>query len=254
MSRNKEKANSLLFRFQQQQAAKNGYIDFGQRDRPRNVSKVDNLRECEGFRKQILQEIKQKVLQIHDEVLPDYRIRDLNDSINKLMKEKRTWEYRIKELGGPDYLRSGGNGSDGGVVIRGYSYYGRAKDLPGVREIIEQQKKDKLDKQQSKHDLLNSKLELDKLISRADLEYYGYLDEEEVGGGSRQNSHDPLLKYERKISRKRQKMAASESTTSSITPEMASIMQRTTPVSQQEIEKFLVEKRKQELAIKYNLA
>lgn len=36
--------------------------------------------------------------------LSDYQVRDLNDEINKLMREKLAWEHRIKELGGPDYL------------------------------------------------------------------------------------------------------------------------------------------------------
>ena len=35
--------------------------------------------------------------------LGEFRIRDLNDEINKLLREKRHWEDRIKELGGPDY-------------------------------------------------------------------------------------------------------------------------------------------------------
>lgn len=35
--------------------------------------------------------------------LGEFRIRDLNDEINKLLREKRHWEVRIKELGGPDY-------------------------------------------------------------------------------------------------------------------------------------------------------
>ena len=35
--------------------------------------------------------------------LGEFRIRDLNDEINKLLREKRHWEDRILELGGPDY-------------------------------------------------------------------------------------------------------------------------------------------------------
>eukprot|EP00967_Tisochrysis_lutea_P060164 scaffold76870_cov20-Tisochrysis_lutea.AAC.3 len=34
------------------------------------------------------------------------RIRDLNDEINKLIREKGHWERRIVELGGPDYSKS----------------------------------------------------------------------------------------------------------------------------------------------------
>ena len=39
--------------------------------------------------------------------LGEFRIRDLNDEINKLLREKGHWEVRIKELGGPDYGRVG---------------------------------------------------------------------------------------------------------------------------------------------------
>ena len=38
--------------------------------------------------------------------LGEFRIRDLNDEINKLLREKRHWEDRILELGGPDYAVS----------------------------------------------------------------------------------------------------------------------------------------------------
>lgn len=36
-----------------------------------------------------------------------HRIRDLNDEINKCIREKGHWERRIVELGGPDYSRVG---------------------------------------------------------------------------------------------------------------------------------------------------
>jgi hypothetical protein len=34
--------------------------------------------------------------------LGEFRIRDLNDEINKLLREKKRWEERILELGGAD--------------------------------------------------------------------------------------------------------------------------------------------------------
>jgi pre-mRNA-splicing factor ISY1 len=34
------------------------------------------------------------------------RIRDLNDEINKLIREKGHWERRIVELGGPDFSKA----------------------------------------------------------------------------------------------------------------------------------------------------
>jgi hypothetical protein len=38
--------------------------------------------------------------------LGEFKIRDLNDEINRLLRLKRVWEYRIRELGGPDYAVS----------------------------------------------------------------------------------------------------------------------------------------------------
>lgn len=39
----------------------------------------------------------------HTAGLGEFKLRDLNDEINKLIREKGHWEDRIKELGGPDY-------------------------------------------------------------------------------------------------------------------------------------------------------
>jgi pre-mRNA-splicing factor ISY1 len=38
--------------------------------------------------------------------LTDYEIRDLNDEINSLMREKRHWETQIVALGGANYKRA----------------------------------------------------------------------------------------------------------------------------------------------------
>ncbi len=38
--------------------------------------------------------------------LGEFRIRDLNDVINKLIREKSHWQDRIRELGGADYFVS----------------------------------------------------------------------------------------------------------------------------------------------------
>lgn len=35
--------------------------------------------------------------------LGEFKLRDLNDEINKLLREKGHWEDQIKVLGGPDY-------------------------------------------------------------------------------------------------------------------------------------------------------
>eukprot|EP00965_Chrysotila_dentata_P244988 6206290-Pleurochrysis_carterae.AAC.2 len=50
----------------------------------------------ERYRNQIIKEISKKVSLIQNEGLEEHRVRDLNDAINKLMREKGHWERQIK--------------------------------------------------------------------------------------------------------------------------------------------------------------
>ena len=49
-------------------------------------------------------EIGRKVMEIQNAGLGEHRLRDLNDEINKLIREKGHWERRILQLGGPNYV------------------------------------------------------------------------------------------------------------------------------------------------------
>lgn len=73
----------------------------------------------------------------------EHVIRDLNDEINKRMREKHHWDKRIVQLGGPDYSRSQPQDYDeDGIAIQsvgGYKYFGAAKNLPGVRELFQKE-------------------------------------------------------------------------------------------------------------------
>ena len=93
--------------------------------------------------------------QIQNAGLGEFRLRDLNDEINKLIREKRHWEERIKKLGGPDYIAKWDSEKFQRLLTnmfsnkmmdtegkelqwnRGYKYFGAAKDLPGVKELFE---------------------------------------------------------------------------------------------------------------------
>jgi pre-mRNA-splicing factor ISY1 len=142
MARNSEKAQSMLFRFRAQQAADMGIIDLGRTRRPKAITSVDSIPTCERWRGQVLKEISRKVSRIQELSLSDYQIRDLNDEINKLMREKWAWEMQIRNLGGPNYMRGSGRVyDDEGREIpgggKGYRYFGRARELPGVKEMFE---------------------------------------------------------------------------------------------------------------------
>ncbi|XP_053526198.1 pre-mRNA-splicing factor ISY1 homolog isoform X1 [Artibeus jamaicensis] len=183
MARNAEKAMTALARFRQAQLEEGKVKE----RRPFLASECTELPKAEKWRRQIIGEISKKVAQIQNGIfhlffnfstklnqfsgLGEFRIRDLNDEINKLLREKGHWEVRIKELGGPDYVKVGPKMLDheGKEVPgnRGYKYFGAAKDLPGVRELFE------------KEPLPPPRKTRAELMKAIDFEYYGYLDEDD---------------------------------------------------------------------------
>jgi len=180
MARNSEKAHSMLFRFRAAQAAEAGIIDISRTRRPKLITSVTSIPVCEKWRGQVLKEISRKVTKIQDDALSDYQIRDLNDEINKLMREKHMWESQIRGLGGPNYMRGGREVPGGG---KGYRYFGRAKELPGVKELFERQSLPEDDV-----GIAKGREKRSELRSRVDAGYYGYGLDEEDG---------TLLSYER---------------------------------------------------------
>ncbi|PFH48333.1 hypothetical protein AMATHDRAFT_76785 [Amanita thiersii Skay4041] len=171
MARNEEKAQSMLYRFREAQAAELGLGTRADR-RPRMASACKSLRECERWRGEILREISRKVSKIQDSGLTDYEVRDLNDEINKLLREKRHWENQIVALGGANYRRNVAMLDDDGKEVpgtKGYKYFGRAKDLPGVRELFQSRKKEEEEENQA--------LSYYKKFMNQGPAYYGDLDE-----------------------------------------------------------------------------
>ena len=166
----------MLYRFRESQAADLGILSATQTRRPKVITQVDSIPVCEKWRGQVLKEISRKVSKIQDPALSDFMIRDLNDEINKLMREKHMWEVQIRNLGGPNYMRSGKVYDNEGKEIegggRGYKYFGRARELPGVKELFEAQNVPKDEKP------LNERADLRKNV---DADYYGFNRDEEDG-------------------------------------------------------------------------
>lgn len=168
MARNAEKAMTTLARWR---AAQEGGSQQQKTRRPYLASECEDLREAEKWRNQVISEVARKVSQIQNAGLGEFRIRDLNDEINKLLREKGHWEVRIKELGGPDYGRVGPKITDmdgqEAPGNRGYMYFGAAKDLPGVRELFEQEPPPPPRKTRGE------------LMKDIDADYYGYRDDDD---------------------------------------------------------------------------
>ena len=195
MARNAEKSQSMLFRFRAAQAAESGLLSISGARRPNAPSTVSSIPLAEKWRGQILKEISRKVLKIQDESLSDFQIRDLNDEINNLMKKKWGWEKRIRELGGPNFMRGGGTVfDDQGREVqgggKGYRYFGRARELPGVKEMFERAAKRQV---RGGGDEAGEEGRQEQVKRRdVDARYFGYGVDEEDGS---------LLKYEKRMER-----------------------------------------------------
>jgi pre-mRNA-splicing factor ISY1 len=174
MARNEEKAQSMLNRFITLKAEEKKKP---KERRPYLASECRDLAEADRWRQQIMREIGRKVAAMQNEGLGEHRLRDLNDEINKLIREKSHWERRIVELGGPNYAKHSAKMTDleGNIIDvpnpsgrgPGYRYFGAAKKLPGVRELFE--KPPELRKRRTRYDI----------YKRIDASYYGYRDEED---------------------------------------------------------------------------
>jgi len=170
MARNSEKAMTALARWRRAKMEEEGTDKKNQR-RPYLASECDNLQDCERWRQQIIRDISKSVTAIQNAGLGEFRIRDLNDQINKLLREKKHWENRIRELGGRSYSSRGPKMLDreGKEVPgnRGYKYFGAARDLPGVRELFETDAPPAPKKTRAE------------LMKDVDAQYYGFRDDDD---------------------------------------------------------------------------
>jgi len=139
--------------------------------RPYLASECDSLQDAERWRQQTIRDVSKSVTAIQNAGLGEFRIRDLNDHINKLLREKKHWENRIRELGGKSYSSKGAKMLDreGKEVPgnKGYKYFGAARDLPGVRELFESDTP------------VNTKKTRAELMRDVDAQYYGFRDDED---------------------------------------------------------------------------
>ncbi|KAJ8635469.1 hypothetical protein MRB53_009736 [Persea americana] len=226
MARNEEKAQSMLNRFI---TLKNEEKKKPKERRPFLASECRDLAEADKWRQQIMREIGRKVADIQNEGLGEHRLRDLNDEINKLIREKGHWERRILELGGPNYTRHSAKMTDldGNIVDvpnpggrgPGYRYFGAAKKLPGVRELFEKPPEPK--KRPSRWEIFR----------RIDASYYGYRDDEDgileklEGPAEEEMRAEKLREWQRLEEVKREaKRAVKSGEVAGVTPAVAEIL------------------------------
>lgn len=171
MARSQEKAMSTLNRWVDQKRAVEG--GFAAVDRSSRLpSDCRSVKEAEAARAQVVRQLSTLIAQIQNAALGEQRIRDMNDEINRLMRLKIVWENQVRKLGGTDYSTLGSRtGEAEGIQIpgqSGYRYFGVARDLPGVREMLEQESVSEPPRRTR-----------NQLIAHIRTDYYGWMDDED---------------------------------------------------------------------------
>lgn len=171
MARNEEKALSL---FSKWNTFKTSFHAKESNRRPLLASECDSLIDAKKWRREIVQEISKKIAAIHNASLGEHRIREMNDEINKNMKQLSYWDRRIHELGGDVSNKNRQIFDAQGKALPGqptYKYYGAAKDLPGVRELFS--------KEEEAAALRRKKRSRADLYKHITPDYYGYRDDDD---------------------------------------------------------------------------
>ncbi len=130
------------------------------------------MERAQGWRMEIVRDLAKMIAEIQNDGMDQHKVRDLNDQINKKMRLKRAWEHRIVELGGPNYLGVHPTQfSDPGIApdMKGgaYRYYGAAKKLPGVKELLDAAVQNESRAARS----------IEQVQRSINVAYYGYLDD-----------------------------------------------------------------------------
>eukprot|EP01038_Epipyxis_sp_PR26KG_P008709 gene8709-11768_t len=170
MARNEEKALTLFSKWTT--FKKDYHANIGNK-RPLLASECESLPEAEKWRRDIIRDVTKKIAAIHNATLGEHRIREMNDEINKLLRQKHYWEGRIRELGGNVQAGRQFYDIEGKELpgAPGYKYYGAAKELPGVRELFAER-----DEEQ---ELKRRKRTRGDLYKNITPDYYGYRDEDD---------------------------------------------------------------------------
>ncbi|SCU86212.1 LAME_0D04984g1_1 [Lachancea meyersii CBS 8951] len=179
MSRNVDKANSVLVRFQELEAEKSGgYKDYSRFKRPTSITSIKDSQEAQQWRRQVIQDINSKLTRMHDPSLNEIQLRELNDELNNLFSEKSRWERHIRNaLKGPDFTRDK-TFKFTGTMLKGRRYFGRALELSEVQELAkaDSERRTKLQSTRQRQHALQSKIKTWEKTLGPD--YYGFLPNE----------------------------------------------------------------------------
>lgn len=187
MARPAEKARAMLNKWVKMREEGNAPATNVRGNRPKLASECEHLGDAEYYRTQINREVTGMIAKIQNAALGEHTIRDLNDEINRKFREKHHWNKRIFQLsngtvdynktersaqieeGDVQFLAGTNNGKRHGPT---YRYFGAAKDLPGVKELLEKQ-------QEKMRSMNHKKRGPNEIYRHVGVAYFGWRDEED---------------------------------------------------------------------------
>ena len=234
----------MLYRFRKaMQSEEEGLVVNPYPGMPLMPSTCEHLSSAIYARKTLLKEISRKVSRIHDAQLDDATIRSLNDDINRQIRLVHEWDACLIRLGhherdkrtkwGEESLPEPGN-------VHGYYYFGRAKTLPGVQELLSPRRAEKTK--------ITPRVEA--MMRSADDEYFGVVTPEREA---------ERRKLEREVERKlvmcdMPMLDWIEGIPVHLPPIDSEDLSSVEPINvptQEQIEQYLIERRKAELLARY---
>lgn len=150
---------------------------------PEDPGAILTLAEAEKWRTYLTTQLSAHIERLYTEPLPEDETRYLNDYCNQELLKIRRWELRIIELGGIDYSKVGVSAPNGDILntnLHQYQYFGRARQLPGVKELLEHEK------QKKQEDILSKRPKKEDLMAKVDADYYGLGNDDELCEAERQ--------------------------------------------------------------------
>lgn len=235
----------MLYRFREAMLIESGVKRHPKDLKSLNPSTCTSIPIAEQNRRDILKEIHRKIGRIQDKELEIAVVRTLNDEINESIEKIREWDEKIRELGGLsrrsqrriEEFEAAAIGSSPDdkeselLQFEGKYFFGRARELPEVQDFL--QHRQEIDKESL--ELSKLRKQRSEMYAKVNHIYYGLLNEEQ----------EKLLRAE-------EEEAFAENPSEEIDEvDLLAMKEGLNIPSQEQVQEYLVERRKAELLKKY---
>lgn len=242
----------MLFRFREAMLIESGVKRHPKDLRSLNPSTCTSIPIAEQNRRDQLKEIHRKIGRIQDKELEPSVVRTLNDEINESIERIRVWDERIRELGGlsrrsqrriEEFEAATINSSDSNqqqqhqqpelLQFDGKYFFGRARELPEVQDF--QKHRQELDKESL--ELAKLRKHRAEMYAQVDHIYYGLLNEPQ--------NEAILLEEEQVFAEEEEEKGLVNAV------DLMTMREGLNVPSQEQVQEYLLERRKEELLRKY---